>query len=195
MRDATRAPVEARKSNDETNNQSGRRWHGVPSLKTRYRGSPSGRGASPCFRWLPRLSPWSSYAPVHSISYRPCRRSRERWYWPASRFCLPFAPGSLSGATAFAAAGSSHGVVYRLCADRLSALSRHQGPQPAGDLRHHHRPDRPAAIRRHRAAAATRRQSGDLCRSLCRRAAAQRLFGHRARRHQFERRRKPTTRR
>ena len=81
---------------------------------------------------------------------------------------------------------SGDGLVHWLRADRLSALSRRQGAAPAGDLRYYHRPDRPAAIRRHRPLAAARRQSRHLCRSLCRRAAAQRLFRYRARRHQFD---------
>ena len=59
--------------------------------------------------------------------------------------------------------------------------ARRQGLPAAGDLRRHHRPDRSAAVRGDRAVAAARRQSGHLCRPLCRRAAARRLFRHRAR--------------
>ena len=52
--------------------------------------------------------------------------------------------------------------------------------QAAGDLRHHHRPDRSAAIRCHCAAAAARRQPDRLSGPLCGRAAARGLSGHRA---------------
>ncbi len=90
-------------------------------------------------------------------------------------------------------AAGGDGTFARPRADRLSALSRHQGPTSAGDLRHHHRSDRSAAIRRHRAVAAARRQSGHLCRPLRRRTAAQCLFRYRARRHQFDVRKKLTT--
>ncbi len=75
------------------------------------------------------------------------------------------------------------GLLIGRGADRLSALSRRQSLPAAGDLRRHHRSDRPAAVRGDRAAAPARCQSGHLCRPLHRRAAARRLFRHRARSH------------
>ena len=68
----------------------------------------------------------------------------------------------------------------RARAHRLSGLSRRARLSVAGDLRRHHRSDRSAAIRRHRPAAAARRQSDRLRGPLCRRAAARGLFGCRA---------------
>ena len=53
----------------------------------------------------------------------------------------------------------------------LSGLSRRQGLSAAGDLRHHHRSDRSAALRGDRAAAPARRQSDRLCGPARRRTA------------------------
>ena len=55
---------------------------------------------------------------------------------------------------------------------RLSRLSRRQGLSAAGDLRHHHRPDRSAALRGDRAAAPARGQPDPLC-GLARRRIAE----------------------
>ena len=64
---------------------------------------------------------------------------------------------------------------------RLSRLSRPAIPQAAGDPRHHHRPDRPAALRGAGAAAhRRRRQHRRLCRPLFGRAAAAGLSRYRA---------------
>ena len=71
-------------------------------------------------------------------------------------------------------------VLHRRRDPRLSGLSRRQSLSPARDLRHHHRPDRSAALRGGGAAAPARGQSDPLCRPARRRIAEGGLSERRA---------------